>query len=107
MKSSQISNLAKDLAPLATVSVRVVEIIPGKPYVGPRSRTRSASRRARRDREVAAYDDLEVAAHARAGKDIGGQPVCADLQRMPHLLIAGTTGSGKPVALNAMVLSSL
>jgi S-DNA-T family DNA segregation ATPase FtsK/SpoIIIE len=109
VKSSQISNLAKDLArSLATVSVRVVEIIPGKPYVGLEIPNEV--------REIVAlgeivksqaYDELKSPLTLALGKDIGGQPVCADLARMPHLLIAGTTGSGKSVALNAMVLSLL
>jgi S-DNA-T family DNA segregation ATPase FtsK/SpoIIIE len=109
VKSSQISNLAKDLArSLATVSVRVVEIIPGKPFVGLEIPNEV--------REIVAlgeivksqaYDDLKSPLTLALGKDIGGQPVVADLARMPHLLIAGTTGSGKSVALNAMVLSLL
>ena len=106
VKSSQISNLAKDLArSLATVSVRVVEIIPGKPYVGLEIPNEV--------REIVAlgeivksqaYDELKSPLTLALGKDIGGQPMVADLARMPHLLIAGTTGSGKSVALNAMVL---
>jgi S-DNA-T family DNA segregation ATPase FtsK/SpoIIIE len=109
VKSSQISNLAKDLArSLATVSVRVVEIIPGKPYVGLEIPNEV--------REIVAlgeivkspaYDDLKSPLTLALGKDIGGAPMVADLARMPHLLIAGTTGSGKSVALNAMVLSLL
>ena len=106
VKSSQISNLAKDLArSLATVSVRVVEIIPGKPFVGLEIPNEV--------REIVAlgeivkshaYDELKSPLTLALGKDIGGQPMVADLARMPHLLIAGTTGSGKSVALNAMVL---
>jgi S-DNA-T family DNA segregation ATPase FtsK/SpoIIIE len=109
VKSSQISNLAKDLArSLATVSVRVVEIIPGKPYVGLEIPNEV--------REIVAlgeivksnaYDELKSPLTLALGKDIGGAPMVADLGRMPHLLIAGTTGSGKSVALNAMVLSLL
>jgi DNA segregation ATPase FtsK/SpoIIIE, S-DNA-T family len=109
VKSSQISSLAKDLArSLATVSVRVVEIIPGKPYVGLEIPNEV--------REIVAlgeivksqaYDELKSPLTLALGKDIGGQPVVADLARMPHLLIAGTTGSGKSVGLNAMVLSLL
>ena len=109
VKSSQISNLAKDLArSLATVSVRVVEIIPGKPFVGLEIPNEV--------REIVAlgeivksqaYDELKSPLTLALGKDIGGQPIVADLARMPHLLIAGTTGSGKSVALNAMVLSLL
>jgi S-DNA-T family DNA segregation ATPase FtsK/SpoIIIE len=109
VKSAQISSLAKDLArSLATVSVRVVEIIPGKPYVGLEIPNEV--------REIVAlgeivksqaYDELKSPLTLALGKDIGGQPVVADLARMPHLLIAGTTGSGKSVGLNAMVLSLL
>lgn len=109
VKSSQISNLAKDLArSLATVSVRVVEIIPGKPYVG--LEIPNEVRELVALGEIVksqAYDELKSPLTLALGKDIGGQPMVADLQRMPHLLIAGTTGSGKSVALNAMVLSLL
>jgi S-DNA-T family DNA segregation ATPase FtsK/SpoIIIE len=109
VKSSQISHLAKDLArSLATVSVRVVEIIPGKPYVG--LEIPNEVREIVALGEIvksAAYDQLKSPLTLALGKDIGGQPVVADLGRMPHLLIAGTTGSGKSVALNAMVLSLL
>ena len=109
VKVSQISNLSKDLArSLSTVSVRVVDVIPGKPYVGLEIPNEV--------RELVAlgeivksqvYDKLSSPITLALGKDIGGQPVVADLARMPHLLIAGTTGSGKSVALNAMVLSLL
>ncbi len=109
VKVSQISNLSKDLArALSTVSVRIVEIIPGKPYVGLEIPNEV--------RELVAlgeivksrvYDDLASPLTLALGKDIGGQPVVADLAKMPHLLIAGTTGSGKSVAINAMVLSLL
>jgi S-DNA-T family DNA segregation ATPase FtsK/SpoIIIE len=109
VKVSQISNLAKDLArSLSTVSVRVVEIIPGKPYVGLEIPNEV--------REIVAfgeivksevYDELKSPITLALGKDIAGNPVVADLARMPHLLIAGTTGSGKSVAINAMVLSLL
>ncbi|MGH3927798.1 MAG: DNA translocase FtsK, partial [Pseudonocardiaceae bacterium] len=109
VKSSQISNLAKDLArSLATVSVRVVEIIPGKPYVGLEIPNEV--------REIVAlgeivksqaYDELKSPLTLALGKDISGEPVVVDLARMPHLLIAGTTGSGKSVAVNAMILSLL
>ena len=109
VKSSQISSLAKDLArSLATVSVRVVEIIPGKPYVG--LEIPNEVREIVALGEIvksAAYDALKSPLTLALGKDIGGQPMVADLARMPHLLIAGTTGSGKSVALNAMVLSLL
>ena len=109
VKVSQISNLAKDLArALATVSVRIVEIIPGKPYIGLEIPNEV--------RELVVlgeivksqvYDDLASPLTLALGKDIAGHPVVADLAKMPHLLIAGTTGSGKSVAINAMVLSLL
>jgi S-DNA-T family DNA segregation ATPase FtsK/SpoIIIE len=109
VKSSQISNLAKDLArSLATVSVRVVEIIPGKPYVGleiPNEVREVVGLGEIIKSEV--YDETKSPLTLALGKDIGGQPVVADLARMPHLLIAGTTGSGKSVGINAMVLSLL
>jgi DNA segregation ATPase FtsK/SpoIIIE, S-DNA-T family len=109
VKVSQISNLAKDLArSLSTVSVRVVEVIPGKPYVGleiPNEVREIVSLGEIIKSEV--YDELKSPLTLALGKDIGGKPVVADLARMPHLLIAGTTGSGKSVALNAMVLSLL
>jgi DNA segregation ATPase FtsK/SpoIIIE, S-DNA-T family len=109
VKVSQISNLAKDLArALSAIAVRVVEVIPGKPTVGLEipNETRElvtlgeilASR---------AYDEMKSPLALALGKDIGGVPIVADLARMPHLLIAGTTGSGKSVAINAMVLSLL
>ncbi len=109
IKVSQISNLAKDLArSLSVVSVRVVEVIPGKSYVGleiPNEHrdlvTLGEILKSR------AYDDLASPLTLALGKDIGGNSVVADLSRMPHLLIAGTTGSGKSVAINAMVLSLL
>ena len=109
VKSSQISNLAKDLArSLATVSVRVVEIIPGKPYVGLEIPNEAREMIALGEIiKSQAYDELKSPLTLALGKDIGGAPVVADLARMPHLLIAGTTGSGKSVGLNAMVLSLL
>jgi len=107
VKVSQISNLSKDLArALATISVRVVEIIPGKPVVGLEIPNEK--------REIVTlgeiikskpYDDLGSPLALALGKDIAGVPVVADLGRMPHLLIAGTTGSGKSVGINAMILS--
>jgi len=107
VKVSQISNLAKDLArALSSVSVRVVEIIPGKSVVGLEIPNEK--------REIVTlgeiikskpYDDVASPLALALGKDIGGVPVVADLARMPHLLIAGTTGSGKSVGINAMVLS--
>ncbi len=107
VKVNQISNLAKDLArALSAISVRVVEIIPGKSVVGLEIPNEK--------REIVTlgeiikskpYDEVGSALALALGKDIGGVPVVADLARMPHLLIAGTTGSGKSVGINAMVLS--
>jgi len=109
VKVSQISNLAKDLArSLSTVSVRVVEVIPGKPYVGleiPNEVREIVSLGEILKSE--AYEKLASPLTLALGKDIAGNPVVADLARMPHLMIAGTTGSGKSVAINAMVLSLL
>ena len=109
VKVSRISNLAKDLArSLSTVSVRVVEVIPGKPYVG--LEIPNEVRELVTLGEIIksrVYDKLKSPLTLALGKDIGGQPMVADLGKMPHLLIAGTTGSGKSVALNAMVLSLL
>jgi S-DNA-T family DNA segregation ATPase FtsK/SpoIIIE len=109
VKASQITALAKDLArALSVLSVRVVEVIPGKSVMGLEI--------ANEKREIVtfgeiirsrAYDELHSPLALALGKDIGGQPVVADLARMPHLLIAGTTGSGKSVGINAMVLSLL
>jgi S-DNA-T family DNA segregation ATPase FtsK/SpoIIIE len=109
VKASQITALARDLArALSVLSVRVVEVIPGKSVMGLEI--------ANEKREMVtlgeiirsrAYDEMHSPLALALGKDIGGQPVVADLTRMPHLLIAGTTGSGKSVALNAMVLSLL
>ena len=109
VKVSQISNLAKDLArSLSVVSVRVVEVIPGKSYVG--LEIPNENRQLVTLGEILksrAYDDLASPLTLALGKDIAGHSVVADLARMPHLLIAGTTGSGKSVAINAMVLSIL
>jgi S-DNA-T family DNA segregation ATPase FtsK/SpoIIIE len=109
VKVAQISHLAKDLArALSAVSVRVVEIIPGKSTMGIEIPNET--------REIVtlgeiikskAYDDMASATALVLGKDIGGNPVVADLGRMPHLLVGGTTGSGKSTAINAMVLSLL
>jgi DNA segregation ATPase FtsK/SpoIIIE, S-DNA-T family len=109
VKASQITALAKDLArALSVLSVRVVEVIPGKSVMGLEI--------ANEKREVVtlgeiirskAYDEMHSPLALALGKDIGGQPVVADLTRMPHLMIAGTTGSGKSVCINAMVLSLL
>jgi S-DNA-T family DNA segregation ATPase FtsK/SpoIIIE len=109
VKVSQISALAKDLArALSAISVRVVEVIPGKAVVGleipNESRELVTLGEILRSR---AYDELGSPLALALGKDIGGNPVVADLAKMPHLLIAGTTGSGKSVAINAMVLSLL
>jgi S-DNA-T family DNA segregation ATPase FtsK/SpoIIIE len=109
VKVSQISNLSKDLArSLSVESVRVVEVIPGKSFVG--LEIPNEIRELVTLGEILkskAYDDLGSPLTLALGKDIGGQSVVADLSRMPHLLIAGTTGSGKSVAINAMVLSLL
>jgi S-DNA-T family DNA segregation ATPase FtsK/SpoIIIE len=109
VKVSQISNLAKDLArSLSVVSVRVVEVIPGKSYVG--LEIPNENRELVTLGEILksrAYDELASPLTLALGKDISGNSVVADLSRMPHLLIAGTTGSGKSVAINAMVLSLL
>ena len=109
VKASQITSLAKDLArALSVLSVRVVEVIPGKSVMGLEI--------ANEKREIVtlgeivrskAYDEMESPLALALGKDIGGQPMVADLAKMPHLLIAGTTGSGKSVGINAMVLSLL
>ena len=109
VKVAQISHLAKDLArALSAVSVRIVEIIPGKSTMGLEIPNET--------REIVtlgeiikskAYDEMGSALALVLGKDIGGNPVVADLTRMPHLLVGGTTGSGKSTAINAMVLSLL
>lgn len=109
VKVSQISNLAKDLArSLSAISVRVVEVIPGKPTVG--LEIPNESRELVTLGEILrskAYEDMNSPIALALGKDISGKSVVADLNRMPHLLIAGTTGSGKSVGINAMVLSLL
>jgi len=109
VKVSQISNLSKDLArALSAISVRVVEVIPGKSVVG--LEIPNEVRELVTLGEILkskAYDDMRSPLALALGKDIAGQSVVADLARMPHLLIAGTTGSGKSVAINAMVLSLL
>ena len=109
VKVSQISGLSKDIArALSAISVRVVEVIPGKSVIGLEIPNEK--------REIVtlgeilkskAYDEVASPLALALGKDIGGHPVVADLQKMPHLLIAGTTGSGKSVGINAMVLSLL
>ncbi len=109
VKVSQIANLSKDLArSLSVVSVRIVEVIPGKSFVG--LEIPNENRQLVTLGEILksrAYDDMKSPLTLALGKDIGGNSVVADLARMPHLLIAGTTGSGKSVAINAMVLSIL
>ncbi len=109
VKVARISNIAKDLArSLAVLSVRVVEVIPGKSVVG--VEIPNEHREIVRLAEVLSsseYDSRESPLTLVLGKDIGGRPVVADLARMPHLLVAGTTGSGKSVGVNAMLLSIL
>jgi S-DNA-T family DNA segregation ATPase FtsK/SpoIIIE len=109
VKVNQISNLAKDIArSLSLISVRVVEIIPGKSTVG--LEIPNEQRELVRLSEILrskAYDKTYSPLTLALGKDIGGNPVVADLARMPHLLVAGTTGAGKSVALNAMLLSMI
>ena len=109
VKGSQIVNLVKDLArALSVVSIRVVETIPGKPCMG--LEIPNPQRQTVRLSEILgseAYHGLHSPLALALGKDIAGNPVVADLARMPHLLLAGTTGSGKSVALNAMILSLL
>jgi len=109
VKGSQIVNLVKDLArALSVVSIRVVETIPGKSCMG--LEIPNPHRQIVRLTEILgseAYHALHSPLALALGKDIAGNPVVADLQKMPHLLVAGTTGSGKSVALNAMILSLL
>lgn len=109
VKAARISNLSRDLArSLSTVAVRVVEVIPGKPYVGlelPNKKRHTVYLREVLD--CPAFRDSSSPLTVVLGKDIGGEPVVADLARMPHLLVAGTTGSGKSVGVNAMILSML
>jgi S-DNA-T family DNA segregation ATPase FtsK/SpoIIIE len=109
VKGSQIVNLAKDLArALSLVSIRVVETIPGKNLMG--LELPNAKRQTVRLSEIlgsSAYSESASLLTLGLGKDIGGKPVVVDLARMPHLLVAGTTGSGKSVGVNAMILSIL
>jgi S-DNA-T family DNA segregation ATPase FtsK/SpoIIIE len=109
VKGSQIVNLVKDLArSLSVISIRVVETIPGKTCMG--LEIPNPRRQMVRLSEIVsskAYADLASPLTMALGKDISGNPVVADLARMPHLLVAGTTGSGKSVAINAMILSLL
>jgi S-DNA-T family DNA segregation ATPase FtsK/SpoIIIE len=109
VKASRISNLAKDLArSLAVISVRVVEVIPGKSVVGIEipNETREVVY-LRKVLSSTVYDGARSPLTLALGEDISGEPVMADLSRMPHLLVAGTTGSGKSVGVNAMLLSLL
>jgi S-DNA-T family DNA segregation ATPase FtsK/SpoIIIE len=109
VRGSQVSSLDKDIARgLSVVSVRVVDVIPGKNVIGleiPNAKKQIVylSEILRSDR----YDQMKSPLALALGKDIGGKPVVTDLAKMPHLLVAGTTGSGKSVAVNAMVLSLL
>ena len=109
VKVSQVSNLAKDIArALSAISVRVVEVIPGKSVIGleipNEHRAIISLGEILNSRE---YDQSTSPLTLALGKDISGQPVVANLAKMPHLLVAGTTGSGKSVAVNAMILSLL
>jgi S-DNA-T family DNA segregation ATPase FtsK/SpoIIIE len=107
VKGSQVTNLVKDLArALSVVSVRVVETIPGKTCMGleiPNPKRQIVFLSEILGSQV--YHDMHSPLAIALGKDIAGKPVVADLARMPHVLVAGTTGSGKSVAINAMILS--
>ncbi|EBR7228694.1 DNA translocase FtsK [Salmonella enterica] len=109
VKAARISNLSRDLArSLSAVAVRVVEVIPGKPYVGlelPNKKRQTVYLREVLDN--AKFRENPSPLTVVLGKDIAGDPVVADLAKMPHLLVAGTTGSGKSVGVNAMILSML
>ncbi len=109
VKAARISNLSRDLArSLSTAAVRVVEVIPGKPYVGlelPNKKRQTVYLREVLDNTK--FRDNSSPLTVVLGKDIAGEPVVADLAKMPHLLVAGTTGSGKSVGVNAMILSML
>ncbi|EBO1881699.1 DNA translocase FtsK [Salmonella enterica subsp. enterica serovar Agona] len=109
VKAARISNLSRDLArSLSTVAVRVVEVIPGKPYVGlelPNKKRQTVYLREVLDN--AKFRENPSPLTVVLGKDIAGDPVVADLAKMPHLLVAGTTGSGKSIGVNAMILSML
>lgn len=109
VKGSRIINLSKDLArSLSVISVRIVDVIPGKPYIG--LEIPNESRELVSLIEIintAEYDGIKSPMAIALGKDISGKPIVTDLGKMPHLLVAGTTGSGKSVALNAMILSLL
>lgn len=109
VKAARISNLSRDLArSLSAVAVRIVEVIPGKPYVGlelPNKKRQTVYMRELLDSDK--FRDSPSPLTVVLGKDIGGQPVVANLAKMPHLLVAGTTGSGKSVGVNAMIISIL
>ncbi len=109
VKAARISNLSRDLArSLSAVAVRVVEVIPGKPYVGlelPNKHRQTVYLREVLDCDK--FRDNPSPLSVVLGKDISGQPVVADLAKMPHLLVAGTTGSGKSVGVNTMIISML
>jgi S-DNA-T family DNA segregation ATPase FtsK/SpoIIIE len=109
VKGAQVVNLARDLArALSVMAIRVVETIPGTSCMG--LEIPNPKREIVRLSEIVgsqAYADMHSKITLALGKDITGKPVCADLARMPHLLVAGTTGSGKSVAINAMILSLL
>jgi S-DNA-T family DNA segregation ATPase FtsK/SpoIIIE len=109
VKGSQITNLVKDLArALSVISIRLVETIPGKAYMA--LELPNPKRQVVRLSEILSsqvYADMDSALTIAMGKDISGKPVVADLAKMPHVLVAGTTGSGKSVAINAMILSLL
>ena len=109
VKGSQITNLVKDLArALSVVSIRLVETIPGKTYMAlelPNPKRQMVHLSEILGSQV--YADMSSALTMAMGKDISGKPVVADLAKMPHVLVAGTTGSGKSVAINAMILSLL
>ncbi|MDF7784423.1 DNA translocase FtsK 4TM domain-containing protein [Pantoea stewartii] len=109
VKAARISNLSRDLArSLSTTAVRVVEVIPGKPYVGLELPNRHRQTVYLREvLDCPKFRDNPSPLSVVLGKDIAGQPVVADLAKMPHLLVAGTTGSGKSVGVNAMILSML
>ncbi len=109
VKASKVTNISRDLArSMSMASVRVVEVIPGKPYIG--IEVPNSSREMVRLIElltIPAFTDPNSILSMAMGKDISGNPVIADLGKAPHMLVAGTTGSGKSVAVNSMILSML